>query len=60
LKALRAATDDGRAEEARAALSGTVSLIDKLVGKGIIHDNAAGRYKSRLMKRVRKTASAGA
>jgi ribosomal protein S20 len=28
-------------------------MIDKLSAKGIIHDNAAGRYKSRLAKRVR-------
>jgi ribosomal protein S20 len=26
--------------------------------KGIIHDNAAGRYKSRLVKRVGKSARA--
>ena len=26
------------------------SLIDKMSGKGIIHDNAAGRYKSRLRR----------
>jgi small subunit ribosomal protein S20 len=52
LKTFRAALDDGQADEARASLSETVSLIDKLVGKGIIHDNAGGRYKSRLMKRL--------
>jgi ribosomal protein S20 len=34
------------------ALPATYSLIDKLVGKGIIHDNAAGRYKSRLTKQI--------
>jgi small subunit ribosomal protein S20 len=26
----------------------TVSLIDKMAAKGIIHDNTAARYKSRL------------
>jgi ribosomal protein S20 len=29
-----------------------VSLIDKLAGKGIIHKNAAGRYKSRLAAKL--------
>ena len=32
----------------RAALKQTISLIDKMASKGIIHRNAAGRYKSRL------------
>jgi len=35
-----------------------VSLIDKLVGKGIVHRNAAGRHKSRLTKRLRAASSA--
>ena len=52
LKDLRAAIDEGKTDEAKASLSETVSLIDKLVGKGIIHANAAGRYKSRLTKRL--------
>ena len=52
LKAIRAAIDAGKTDEARKALSQTYSLIDKMSGKGIIHDNAAGRYKSRLARRV--------
>jgi small subunit ribosomal protein S20 len=60
LKNTRAAITEGNTDAARAHLSATVSLIDKLVGKGIIHDNAAGRYKSRLMKRVARTAPAAA
>ena len=39
---------------AKAALSTTFSLIDKMATKGIIHKNAAGRYKSRLAKRSSK------
>lgn len=34
----------------------TVSLIDKMAAKGIIHDNTAARYKSRLAKRAARTA----
>ena len=52
LKAIRSALDAGEADRAKALLSETFSLIDKMSGKGIIHDNAAGRYKSRLAKRV--------
>jgi len=51
-KAIRAAIDAGKNDEAKKALSQTFSLIDKMSGKGIIHDNAAGRYKSRLARRV--------
>lgn len=59
LKAIRAAIDAGNTDEAKAALSQTFSLIDKMAAKRIIHDNAAGRYKSRIAKRLtKKTASA--
>jgi small subunit ribosomal protein S20 len=34
----------------------TASLIDKMAAKGIIHDNTAARYKSRLAKRAAKSA----
>jgi ribosomal protein S20 len=30
--------------------------MDKMANKGIVHKNAAGRYKSRLVKRLAKTA----
>jgi small subunit ribosomal protein S20 len=52
LKAIRSAIDAGEADRAKTLLSETFSLIDKMSGKGIIHDNAAGRYKSRLVKRL--------
>jgi len=59
LKNIRAAIDAGQTDQAKKALSETFSLIDKMSGKGIIHDNAAGRYKSRLAARVsRKSAAA--
>ena len=57
LKNIRSAIDAGDQKRARAALNETVSLIDKMAGKGIIHVNAAGRYKSRIAKRL-KAASA--
>jgi len=39
-------------DELKAALKETISLIDKMASKGIIHRNAAGRYKSRLSSRL--------
>jgi small subunit ribosomal protein S20 len=56
LKAIRTALDKGDTGQAKASLDETVSLIDKMAGKGIIHDNAAGRYKSRLAKRLTRAA----
>lgn len=52
LKNIRAALAGGKAAEVKASLGETVSLIDKMAGKGVIHKNAAGRYKSRLMAKV--------
>ena len=53
LKSIRAAIESGQKDQAKAALSQTFSVIDKMSAKGIIHDNAAGRYKSRIVKRLR-------
>ena len=52
LKNIRAAIDTGDADAAKSALSDTFSIVDKMSAKGIIHDNAAGRYKSRLVKQI--------
>ena len=52
LKAARAAIDSGDATQAGTQLRSTVSLIDRLAGKNIIHANAAARYKSRLSRRL--------
>jgi small subunit ribosomal protein S20 len=52
LKTIRAAINAGKTADAKAALSKTFSIVDKMSAKGIIHDNAAGRYKSRIARRV--------
>lgn len=52
LKAIRGAIDAGDSDKAKAALRETFSLVDKMAGKGIIHRNAAGRYKSRIARRL--------
>ena len=48
IKSLRGAIAKGDAAAVKSALADTVSEIDKAAKKGVIHDNAAGRYKSRL------------
>ncbi len=52
LKEIRAALSANDLDEVRIRLRSAVSLIDKMAGKGIIHDNAAARYKSRLQKQL--------
>ena len=54
LKSIRATLDSGDAAGAKSALPDVVSLIDKMAGKGLIHVNTAGRYKSRLSRRLAK------
>ncbi|HEX8502711.1 MAG TPA: 30S ribosomal protein S20 [Pyrinomonadaceae bacterium] len=52
IKKLRAAMESGDAGSTQALLPETVSLIDKAVQKGVLHRNAAARYKSRLTVRA--------
>ena len=52
LKAIRASLDANDVEGAKTALRATVSIVDKMATKGIIHRNTAGRYKSRLTARM--------
>jgi small subunit ribosomal protein S20 len=54
LKGIRASLDRKDMDGARSALSATVSIVDKMATKGIIHRNTAGRYKSRLSARLAK------
>ena len=58
LKDIRAAIDSGSADDVKDALRQTISLVDKMAGKGLIHRNTAGRYKSRLASRVAKKSAA--
>jgi small subunit ribosomal protein S20 len=52
IKSLRTAVASGDAAQAQQLLPATFSVIDKIAQKGVIHANAASRYKSRLAKRV--------
>jgi small subunit ribosomal protein S20 len=52
LRSIRTAIDGEDLAGAKTALKETISLIDKMASKGVIHRNAAGRYKSRLTTRL--------
>jgi len=58
LKNMRASIGGKDATGVKAALAETVSLVDRMASKGVIHKNAASRYKSRLVKRVSSSAAA--
>ena len=52
LKNVRVAIAGDDLGAAKTALKQTISLIDRMASKGVIHRNAAGRYKSRLSSRI--------
>ena len=58
LRDIRAAIDSDDPAKVKDALRETVSLVDKMAKKKLIHKNAAGRYKSRLAIRVAKKSAA--
>jgi len=53
LRALREALAKGDLNAAQAQYRQTVSTLDKSVQKGVLHDNTASRYKSRLNARMK-------
>lgn len=59
LKTIRTAIDGDDLAAAKNGLKATISLIDKMAAKGIIHRNAAGRYKSRITTRIASKTTAG-
>ena len=52
LRSVRTAIAGNDLKGAKSALQETISLIDKMASKGVIHRNAAGRYKARLSNRM--------
>ncbi|MFL6207894.1 MAG: 30S ribosomal protein S20 [Pyrinomonadaceae bacterium] len=58
IKKLRATLAGGDAGTLQEMLAQTVSVIDKSVQKGVLHKNAAARYKSRLTARVNQAGTA--
>ncbi|WAA11516.1 30S ribosomal protein S20 [Fervidibacillus halotolerans] len=52
VKKVEVAVTNNNSAEAKEALVAAVRKIDKAASKGVIHKNAANRYKSRLYKKV--------
>lgn len=52
IKKVHAAIDAADYDQAQSAFVATQPYIDKMVTKGILHKNAAGRIKSRLNAKV--------
>ena len=48
IKKVRTALASGKSDEIQQMLPAAISVIDKAVQKGVMHKNAAARYKSRL------------
>jgi small subunit ribosomal protein S20 len=57
IKKLRAALSGSDANALAELLPETISKIDKAVQKGVLHRNAAARYKSRLTARVNQASA---
>jgi len=58
VKGVLGAVESGNKTEAAANLKAAMPIIDSMVNKGIIHRNAAARYKSGLNARVKALAAA--
>jgi small subunit ribosomal protein S20 len=52
LRDLRESLAKGDKTEATTVYRATVSALDKAIQKGVLHENTASRYKSRLGKRL--------
>lgn len=53
LRTMREALAQGDVKAAQEQYRVTVSILDKSVQKGVVHDNTASRYKSRLNARLK-------
>jgi small subunit ribosomal protein S20 len=53
LRSLREALTKGDKSAAEQTYRQTVSALDKAIQKGVIHENTASRYKSRLSARLK-------
>ncbi len=58
IKRVLAAIDTGDKDQAQAAYTAAVPVIDRMADKGIIHKNKAARHKSRLNAQIKELAQA--
>jgi small subunit ribosomal protein S20 len=56
LRDLRESLAKGDKQSAEQVFRQTVSALDKAIQKGVIHENTASRYKSRLSARLKALA----
>ena len=54
VREIRRAVGSGDGEKVRTLLPQVVSVVDKSLKKGVIKENTASRFKSRLMARIAK------
>lgn len=59
MRKMRQAIADGDAAAAQSLLPETMSVIDVAWRKGVLHRNAASRYKSRLSRQVQSLVAGG-
>ncbi len=52
LRSMRESLEKGDKAVAGKTYQETVSALDKAIQKGVLHENTASRYKSRLSKRL--------
>ena len=57
VKKLQATIAGAEKGQAQGDLAETYSVIDRAAKQGVIHDNAAARYKSRLSRKVKALSS---
>lgn len=57
IKKVRVALQGKDAEQANTAFTAAQSIIDKLARKGLVHKNAAARYKSRINAQIKSIAA---
>ncbi|KRQ86790.1 30S ribosomal protein S20 [Caloramator mitchellensis] len=57
IKKFELALNGGNIDEAKALLVEAVRKIDQAAAKGVIHENAAARHKSRLTLKLNKVAN---
>jgi len=57
LRQLKEPLGGSNKEQAEKVYRETVSALDKAIQKGVLHENTASRYKSRLSARVRAVAA---
>ncbi len=57
IKRFRTALGEGDVDRAREMLPGVLGLIDRTARAGVIHDNTASRYKSRLQQAFNRLAA---